>query len=253
MLDLQDKVAVVTGAASGIGRATALLMARSGARVVVADVADAQGIAVVEKIIQAGGQAIYQHVDVSREKDCAAMVEAAVSHFGGLDLAFNNAGVLGDSSLTSETPLEQWRKIIDINLTGVFNCMVHELRVMKARGSGAIVNTASIMGTMGAPGKAAYSASKHGVIGLTRTAAKEYGKYGVRINALCPGYVGTPMTEGGSSARAAIAQLESVVAGTPMRRLGRPEEQAEMVVWLCSDKASFVTGAHYVVDAGATA
>jgi len=253
MSDMQDKVVIVTGGAAGIGRATALLFAREGARVVVADMSEEAGRAVVGEIEEAGGQAFFQRVDVRRDEDCAAMVQATVDRYGRLDAAFNNAGVSGGTpALISDTGLAAWCQVIDINLTGVFQCMVHELKVMKAQGSGAIVNTASIMGLQGTPGGAAYSASKHGVIGLTRTAALEYGKYGIRVNALCPGYVETAMTVGGD-ADFARAYLDRVVGATALRRLGRPEEQAETVVWLCSDKASFVTGSHFVVDAGATA
>jgi len=251
MSDMQDKVAIVTGGAAGIGRATALLFAREGARVVVADMSEEAGQAVVREIEQAGGQAFFQRVDVSRDEDCAAMVEATIDRFGRLDYAFNNAGVGGKPALLSDTGLDVWRKVIDINLTGVFQCMVHELKAMKAQGSGAIVNTASIMGLQGTPGAAPYSASKHGVIGLTRTAALEYGKYGIRVNALCPGFVETAMTVG--EKKEVSPQLEKWVGASALRRLGRPEEQAETVLWLCSEKASFVTGSHFVVDAGAMA
>lgn len=249
MLDLQGKVAIVTGGASGIGRATALLMARAGARVVVADMTEATGVAVVNEIEEGGGVAMFQALDVRREESCEALVQATLSRFGGLDAAFNNAGISGGVGLTDELGMAQWHSVIDVNLTGVFRCMVPQLRHMKEQGKGAIVNTASIAGQMGTPGSAAYSASKHGVIGLTRTAALEYAKHGVRINALCPGYVTTPMT-GGSTSEFPSRTLEKALAMTPMRRLGQPEEQAEMVVWLCSDKASFVTGAHFNVDGG---
>jgi len=248
---LQGKVAIVTGGASGIGKATALRFADEGAQVMVADTNEASGQAVVKRITETGGQAYFQQVDVRSDAQCALLVSATLARFGQLDIAFNNAGISGTPALTQEQGLEQWRLVLDVNLTGVFNCMVHQLRAMKAKG-GSIINTASIMGLQGTPGAAAYSASKHGVIGLTRSAAMEYGKYGIRINALCPGYVTTPMTVGPESEFNGKV-LEHAVKTTALRRLGEPQEQAEMVLWLASDEASYVTGAHFVVDGGATA
>ena len=248
---LQNKVAIVTGGSSGIGRATALLFAREGARVVVADMNDAAGQAVVDDIRQAGGDAFYQRVDVRKDEDCAALVEVTLGHYGQLDIAFNNAGISGTTALTQDQTLEHWRNVLDVNLTGVFNCMVHELRAMKERG-GSIINTASIMGLQGTPGASAYSASKHGVLGLTRSAALEYGKFGVRINALCPGFVDTPMIVGANSEfdQQILAAMLKTIA---QRRLGEPSEQAEMVLWLASDRSSYATGGHFVVDGGYTA
>lgn len=251
MTDLQGKVAIVTGGASGIGRATALLFARKGARVVVADMSDAAGQAVVDEIRGANGDAFFQRVDVRQAEECAALVEMTLGHYGQLDIAFNNAGISGSTALIENQPFEHWRNVLDVNLTGVFNCMVHELRAMKTRG-GSIINTASIMGLKGTAGASAYSASKHGVIGLTRSAALEYGKYGVRINALCPGFVETPMVVGDHSQfdpQVMAAMQKSI----PQRRLGDPSEQAEMVLWLASDKSSYANGGHFVVDGGYTA
>ncbi|MCW2271762.1 2,5-dichloro-2,5-cyclohexadiene-1,4-diol dehydrogenase [compost metagenome] len=248
---LHNKVAIVTGGASGIGRATALLFAQEGARVAVADMNEAAGLAVVAQIEQTGGQAFFQRTDVRQDLACSELVDAAVDRYGRLDIAFNNAGVSGTVGLTQNIALAEWRKVLDINLTGVFNCMVHQLRAMKARG-GSIINTASIMGLQGTPGGAAYSASKHGVIGLTRSAALEYGKYGIRINALCPGFVATPMVVGPDSHFDDQA-TQALVKTTALRRFGEPEEQAQMVLWLASDKSSYATGGHFVVDAGVTA
>jgi NAD(P)-dependent dehydrogenase (short-subunit alcohol dehydrogenase family) len=199
-----------------------------------------------------GGQALFQHVDVSHDEECAAMVKATLERFGRLDIAFNNAGIGGTPSLTEDQGLESWRRVIDINLTGVFNCMVHELKAMKAHG-GAIVNTASIAGVMGLPYAAAYTASKHGVIGLTRAAAKEYGKHAIRINAVCPGLIATPMTTGPDSDVPNEQLAKMLVQDSALRRPAAPGEVAEMVLWLSSDKASFVTGAHYIIDGGRTA
>ena len=179
------------------------------------------------------------------------MVEVTLGHYGQLDIAFNNAGISGTTALTQDQTLEHWRNVLDVNLTGVFNCMVHELRAMKERG-GSIINTASIMGLQGTPGASAYSASKHGVLGLTRSAALEYGKFGVRINALCPGFVDTPMIVGANSEfdQQILAAMLKTIA---QRRLGEPSEQAEMVLWLASDRSSYATGGHFVVDGGYTA
>ncbi|UVE16026.1 SDR family oxidoreductase [Pseudomonas sp. LS44] len=251
MAALQGKVAVVTGGASGIGRASALLFARNGAKVVVADMSEVAGAEVVREIEQAGGTAFMQTLDVRSDENCAALVAATLARFGQLDIAFNNAGIFAAPTLTEDQGLALWQRMLDVNLTGVFNCMVHELRVMKERG-GSIINTASIAGIQGAYGAAAYSASKHGVIGLTRSAALEYGKYGVRINALCPGLIETPMTVGPDSGFN-DKMINAGVKGSALRRQGRPEEMAEMVLWLASDKSSYANGGQFVVDGGTTA
>ncbi|MCY1283763.1 2,5-dichloro-2,5-cyclohexadiene-1,4-diol dehydrogenase [compost metagenome] len=248
MSDMQGKVAIITGGAAGIGRATALLFARSGAQVVVADWAEAAGKEVVAEIESAGGQALFQRVDVSRDEDCAAMVEATLERFGKLDIAFNNAGISGPVAMAEDQGLENWHKVIGVNLTGVFNCMVHELKAMKGHG-GAIVNTSSVAGVKGMPYGAAYCASKHGVIGLTKAVAKEYGKYGIRINAICPGFIKTAMSAG-LVAEAPPQSQEKLLAACALRRPAEPVEVAELVLWLSSDKASFTTGAHYIVDGG---
>ena len=250
MMEMQGKVAIVTGGSAGIGRATAQLFARQGAHVVIADRDEAGGHDAVRAIKAEGGQALFQRVDVSRDEDCAAMVEATLRHFGRLDIAFNNAGVSGVVASTEEQGLENWNRVIGVNLTGVFNCLVHELRAMKQHG-GAIVNTASIAGVKGMAYGSAYCASKHGVIGLTRSAAREYGRHGIRINAVCPGYVNTAMASGLLDQNVA-GTADKLLSSAIMKRAAEPREAAELVLWLCSEKASFVTGAHYLVDGGLT-
>ena len=247
---LAGKSALVTGGASGIGRATAVAMAREGARVLVQDRAEAGAQETVGLINAAGGQAVSIGGDVTSEADVAAMMAAAVAAFGQLDVAFNNAGVSpaaahSTSQRTHELSLAAWQTLIDINLTGVFLCMKHQIPHMLAGAGGAIVNTASVAGLVGLPTAAAYVAGKHGVIGLTKTAAMEYARDGIRVNAVCPGYVLTPMTEDGVARRG-----HELLNKVPMHRLERPDEIAEAVVWMCSDRASFVTGSFYTVDGG---
>lgn len=247
----EGRVALVTGGASGIGRAAAERFARAGASVVVADQDVAGGEACVAALRETGTQAAFHALDVRDGEACEALVKAVIARFGRLDAAFNNAGISGGISLTEDQGIALWRTVLDINLTGVFNCMVPQLRAMRGAG-GAIVNTASIAGTAGAAGAAAYSAAKHGVIGLTRTAALEYARHGIRINAVSPGYIETPMTVGERSIFTGN-HLERAVAAVPARRMGQPHEIADVVVWLCSAQASYVTGANYIVDGGVTA
>lgn len=242
------KVALVTGAGGGIGRAAALAFARSGASVLVSDVRDDIGAETVTLIATTGGTAIYQHCDVSDGAQVKAMVAAAVEHFGRLDYAFNNAGINVLSA--DEYEDENWARSIGINLTGVMLCMREEAVVMLAQGGGAIVNTASINGLIGNPGQPAYTASKHGVVGLTRHGALRWAKAGIRVNAVCPGVIETPMT----APLVSSPEMKKVIdAMTPMGRMGKAEEVAEAVAWLCSDAASFVTGHPLVMDGGATA
>jgi NAD(P)-dependent dehydrogenase (short-subunit alcohol dehydrogenase family) len=243
----EDKVAIVTGSGSGIGRSTAELYARERASVVVADVDQEGGRETVDLIHNAGGQAIFVKTDVSNPADCEAMVRTAVEEFGRLDYACNNAGIAGEQKPTAEYSIEGWQALISVNLSGVFYCMKYEIPAMLASGGGAIVNMASILGTVGFAGSPAYVSSKHGVIGLTENVALEYGRQGIRANAVGPGFIRTPMI---SILEQDPDVMQQIVALHPIGRLGKPEEVAELVIWLSSDKAAFMTGGYYAVDGG---
>jgi NAD(P)-dependent dehydrogenase (short-subunit alcohol dehydrogenase family) len=243
-------VALVTGAGSGIGRASATAFARAGAQVAVADVAEDAALETVAGIeAEVPGAARAFACDVADEASVAALVAAVVAAFGRLDAAHNNAGISPLTGGVVECERDVWDRVLAVNLTGVWLGMKHEIPAMLAGGGGAIVNTSSGAGLQGIPGMPAYVASKHGVVGLTKTAALEYATRGVRVNAVCPGTIHTPfLTE---KAEAGFYTLEGMAANCPMKRLGQPEEIAAAVVWLCSDAASFVTGAVIPVD-GAT-
>jgi NAD(P)-dependent dehydrogenase (short-subunit alcohol dehydrogenase family) len=243
--DLQGKTALVTGAASGIGRAVALLYGQHGARVMVSDIDEAQGQQVVAELTAAGAEARFYRADVGDAAQCRALVQATVAAFGTLDVACNNAGITGELSLTADYSLEGWQRIINVNLNSVFFCLKYELEVMLGQGRGSIINMASILGQVGTPTLSGYVAAKHGIIGLTQTAALEYADQGIRINAVGPGYIDTPLLGAFSAETKA-----GLVALHPIGRLGRAEEVAELVVWLSSEKASFVTGSYYPIDGG---
>src|SRR5438270_9903066 len=248
--DFSGKVALVTGAASGMGLATALAFAEAGAAVVLADFREDAVTAAAEELVAAGHRALAVRCDVSDDAQVAEMVDRAVAEFGRLDAAFNNAGVMARIAPTADSTREDWDRVIGVNLRGVWSCMKHELRQMERQGSGAIVNNASVGALTGNPGIGSYIASKHGVVGLTRTAALEYIKRGIRVNAVKPGLidrqVAREVVAGDEQAYAEIAK------NVPIGRAGRPEEIASAVLWLCSPGASYVVGHALTVDGGMT-
>ena len=245
---LDGKIALITGAGSGIGRASALVFAREGAKVAVADKLVDGGRETVRMVEAAGGTASFIEVDVSDAASVEAMVNATVETYGRIDCAYNNAGIEGQVAPTDSYADDMFDRVIAVNLTGVWLCMKYEIPRLLEHGGGAIVNTASGAGLIGVAGLSAYVASKHGVIGLTKTAALEYAKSGIRVNAVCPGLIQTPMVERLTADQPQLG--EALVAMEPVGRTGRPEEIAESVVWLCSDAASFVTGHAMSVDGG---
>jgi NAD(P)-dependent dehydrogenase (short-subunit alcohol dehydrogenase family) len=246
--ELVGKVGLVTGGTSGIGRETAVLFAKAGAKVVVAGRRAPEGEETIELVRAAGGEGLFVKTDVSKATEVEALVQKAVEKFGRLDMAFNNAGIEGVWSPIVRQSEEDWDRTIAVNLKGVWLCLKYEIRQMlKQGGAGAIVNMSSTTGLVGAVGTAAYSASKHGVIGLTKSAALENAKSGIRINAVCPGFVETPMAD---RVFRAPGVHKYVLSCHPIGRLGRPTEIAEAVLWMCSDRASFMTGQSLVLDGG---
>ncbi|MBN2105147.1 SDR family oxidoreductase [bacterium] len=242
------RVALVTGGGTGIGRATALAFAESCSRVVVADIKEEAGNKTVETIRETREEAIFIKMDVSNPEAVESMVQKTVDTFGRLDCAFNNAGIEGKQAPTADCTLENWDRVIGINLTGVWLCMKYEISEMLKHGGGSIVNMASVAGRVGFTNICAYTASKHGVNGLTKTAALEYATQGIRVNAVCPGVIHTEMIDrftGGDK-----KAIEQMTAMEPVGRMGKPQEVADAVIWLCSDQASFVTGHPLVVDGG---
>ncbi len=245
------KIVLITGAGSGIGRATALAFAARGAAVVVADVNETGGQETVALVISAGGKALFIGADVSKPDEVEALVGETVRRFGRLDIAVNNAGIGGAWARTADYPLADWERVLAVNLSGVFYCMQQELRQMLAQGGGVIVNVASIAGIRALANAPAYTASKHGVIGLTRTAAQEYARQKIRVNAVCPVFTRTPLFQGMIEGNARLE--ERLLQNIPARRFGEAEEIADAILWLCSDGATFVTGQALNVDGGLTA
>lgn len=246
---LTDKVILVTGGSTGIGRATAKILANEGAKVAILDLQDDEGANTVDMITQAGGHAEYHHVDVSDYAGVRSIITAIVAEHGKLDGAFNNAGIEGPTAKILDVPIEDWDRVIRVNLTGVFVCMKCEIEQMveQDRG-GSIVSTASAAGLIGIPGAASYNASKHGVVGLTKTVALEYASKKIRVNAVCPGFIETPMLDRVTNASVKIR--DQLIAAVPMRRVAQPSEIGDVAAWLLSDKSSYVTGVAMPVDGG---
>ena len=241
------KVALVTGGGSGIGRATSLAFAREGAKVVVADISPEGGLETLEMIKAGGGEGMFVATDVSDESQVVAMIDASIDAFGRIDCAFNNAGIGGGRRPVHDWELADFRKVIAINLEGVFLCMKYEIPVMLRQRGGSIVNNASIAGLRGSPTLGPYVASKHAVVGLTKTAALEYIAYGVRVNAICPGWTETAILK---ELQEDPKVMKRMIERIPLKRIGRPEEIAAAVLWLCSDAASFIVGHSMVLDGG---
>jgi NAD(P)-dependent dehydrogenase (short-subunit alcohol dehydrogenase family) len=245
---LDNKVALVTGAGSGIGLAIAKLYAKEGAKVVVSDINEEHGKSAVEDIKSKGGEATFVKADTSDPEQVEALVKATVDAYGKLDIACNNAGIGGEQATTGDYSIDSWKKVLNVNLDGVFYGCKYELTQMEKNGGGVIVNIASIHGTVAAPLSSAYTAAKHAVVGLTKNIGAEYGQKNIRCNAVGPGYIETPLLESSSS-----DMKQALIAKHPMGRLGTSEEVAELVLFLSTEKSSFMTGGYYLVDGGYTA
>lgn len=241
----ENKVALVTGGSSGIGEATANLYAQLGAKVVVSDINEKAGKEVVNTIKQSKGEAAFIKADVSNAEECKKLIEQTVKQYGKLDIAFNNAGIGGEMNAVADMSVEGWLKVIDVNLNSVFYCMKYEIAEMLKQGNGVIVNMSSILGQVAFANSAAYVAAKHGVVGLSQNAAVEYAQHGIRINAIGPAFINTPLL---SALSEEVKQV--LIKMHPMGRLGEANEVASLVIWLSSDKASFVTGSYYAIDGG---
>jgi NAD(P)-dependent dehydrogenase (short-subunit alcohol dehydrogenase family) len=242
---MKNKTVIITGVASGIGKATAELFARQGARVVVSDIDATAGKSTTESIVVAGGKASFFKTDVAKPEEMEALVDFAVKTYGKLDVAVNNAGIGGELNPIADMSIEGWQKVIGINLNSLFYGMKYQIKAMLKNGSGSIVNISSILGSVGFAGSSGYAAAKHGVVGLTQTAALKYSAQGIRVNAVGPGFIETPLLD------ALDAEMKKqLVALHPIGRLGQSEEVAELIYWLSSDKSSFVTGSYYPVDGG---
>ncbi len=242
---MKNKVVIVTGSASGIGAATALLFAKEGASVVVSDLQEEKGREVVKQIEEAGGKASFFKADVSKAEDNEALVNYAIETYGKLDVAVNNAGIGGEANKIADMSLEGWHKVISINLDSIFYGLKYQIPAMQKNGGGSIVNISSILGSVGFMGSAAYVAAKHGILGITKTAALEYSSEKIRINAVGPAFIDTPLLD-----QLDDELKQQLVSMHPIGRFGKSEEVAEIILWLGSDKASFATGAYYPIDGG---
>jgi len=247
-MSIENKKAIVTGAASGIGRATAIELSKAGAKVVVSDINQAGGEETVGEIVGQGGIAVFQKTDVSKLSDIKALIKSCVDNYGGIDIMINNAGIGGPLAFFDQITEEEWHQLIAINQTGVFFCMREVLPIMKAQRGGIIVNTSSVAGIGSAARMGAYAATKHAVIGMTKTAAVEYAKYGIRINAVCPTVIKTPM--GDNYINDDSVALEFVKSAIPMKRFGEALEVAQTIKWLCSESSSYITGQAIRIDGG---
>lgn len=243
---LKNKIALITGAGSGIGEATALLFGGNGACVVLADMDTVGAERVLARLEKEGGKGMVVKTDVSKPAECERLVSETVKRYGRLDIAVNNAGIGGPAAAVGDYPIEGWDQVIAINLSGVFYGMRYQIPAMLKNGGGSIVNIASILGKVGFPMSSAYSSAKHGVVGLTENAALEYATQGIRVNAVGPGFIKTPLLDKNLTEE----QMKGIAAMHPMQRLGTAQEVAELILWLASDKSSFVTGSYYNVDGG---
>jgi len=251
MTDFTNKVALVTGGASGIGRASALAFAREGAKVLVSDIAETRGQETVSMIREISGDATFIQADVTNWEEVSALIETTIGTYQHLDFALNNAGVQGVRARTADYPEDEWQHVIDVNLNSVWYCMKFELEQMIKQRHGVIVNLASVAGLVGFPLHSAYSASKHAVVGLTKAAALEYIRKGIRINAVCPGFIDTPMVQ--NAKKEEPEYVQRLIERVPARRMGTPEEVAAAILYICSGQAGFVTGHTLVLDGGITA
>ena len=252
-MEFKDKIVLITGAGSGIGRITAHAFAKEGGIVVVSDINEKGGLETVAQIEAAGGQGTFIKTNVADYEEVSALIKSIVDKYGRLDVAVNNAGIGGIPARTAECSLENWDKVMAINSTGVFYCLKAQIPQMLAQGGGAIVNTASIAGLRGLPSSIAYVASKHAVVGMTKTAAMEYARNNIRINAICPVFTVTPLFDPEVMDQVSAGLSDKLRKGIPMKRFANPIEMAHTILWLCSDKASFVTGHAMPVDGGLTA
>lgn len=246
---MQQQVVLVTGGASGIGYAAASTWARNGLRVIISDINEKAGTLAERTLRNEGGDVTFMAADVCSNIECTSLISNIVASHGRLDIAFNNAGVTGPAARVADCPVDEWRKTIDINLFGIYYCLAAELKVFVAQGYGVAINMASVYGKRGVAGGSAYSASKHAVIGLTKSAALEYGKKGIRINAVCPGFIETPLTRGIDSA-VPVLTMDSLVARSASKRYGSPDEIAQTVAWLASDAAGYLNGTTIDIDGG---